>query len=516
MAASAATKKPRLAGAAGLVSPPKVCPSFRDIGLDYTIGEELGHGKYGTVKLATRKADGKVFAAKQISTAHLTDPGTVAREIAMMRTLDHPNILSVVDAYEWRQDVWIVMEQCTGRELFDQIIARGTLTEADASYVMRQLLLAIKECHDHDIVHRDLKPENILLARKPDPAQPLHKAGDAIIKVIDFGLSCIYRADEHHLLARTVGTPYYVAPEVLSHAYGKECDLWSVGVILYTLLSGCPPFYGDEDAGSTEQNQQILRMVKAGIYTFDFGIWPQISESAIDLIQGLMRIDVATRLTAEEALAHPWVIGTTVPAAQLEIGEEALQGLLRYTKTTKFQKRVYGALAKTLNPDEMLQLQVEFDRLDVNNDGSITPSDLTRALGGKGHVDCAGQVAAIVAAVDLTDDHKISYKEFIVASMQRHLYLREDRISSMFHDFLDAHMGGVTKASLSAHGFEVAVIDEVFAAADLNHDATIDRSEFEILLFNGSLYAPSSSLSHSELASMGTPTPRTPSAAAAK
>ena len=275
------------------------------------------------------------------------------------------------------------MEKCTGRELFDQIIARGTLTEADASYVMRQLLAAIKECHDHDIVHRDLKPENILLARKPDPLLPLSAAGDGMLKVIDFGLSCIYRADEHHMLARTVGTPYYVAPEVLSHAYGKECDLWSAGVILYTLLSGCPPFYGDEEAGSTEQNQQILRMVKAGVYTFDFGIWPQISESAIDLIQGLMRVDVTTRLTAAKALAHPWVVGTSVPAAPLEIGAAALDGLIRYTKTTKFQKRVYGALARTLNQDEMVQLQAEFNRLDVNNDGEITPSDLTRVLGAR-------------------------------------------------------------------------------------------------------------------------------------
>ena len=403
------------------------------------------------------------------------------------------------------------MEKCTGRELFDQIIARGTLTEADASYVMRQLLSAIKECHDHDIVHRDLKPENILLARKPDPSLPLSAAGDGMLKVIDFGLSCIYRADEHHMLARTVGTPYYVAPEVLSHAYGKECDLWSVGVILYTLLSGCPPFYGDEDAGSTEQNQQILRMVKAGVYTFDFGIWPQISESAIDLIQGLMCVDVATRLTAAEALAHPWVVGTSVPAVPLEIGAAALDGLVRYTKTTKFQKRVYGALARTLNEDEMVQLQAEFNRLDVNNDGEITPSDLTRVLGARGHSDCVAQVAAIVDAVALTDDHKISYKEFIIASMQRHLYLREDRISSMFHDFLDAHDGkDISPESLMAHGFDAEITAEVFSKGDLNHDGRIDRSEFAILLYNGSLYNPSSSLSCAELSAISTPPSRAP------
>jgi calcium-dependent protein kinase len=214
--------------------------------------------------------------------------------------LDHPNVLKLYEYFEDAKNVYLITELCTGGELFDRIIKEEFFSEKIAARIFKQILQPLNYCHQHGIAHRDLKPENFLF--ETDDAE-------ADIKVIDFGLSKILKHPDikdgltNHgkgnvkdldRMNTRAGTPNYISPEVLAGNYGVECDLWSAGCILYILLCGYPPFYGDDD-------QQILEMVQRGKFDFDGEEWDEISKEAKDLIKKLI-CKPEKRLTAEEAL----------------------------------------------------------------------------------------------------------------------------------------------------------------------------------------------------------------------
>ena len=194
-------------------------------------------------------------------------------EINILRSLDHPNIVKIFEYFEDEKRYYIVQEHIQGGELFDEIIAKGKFNEKDAAVLMKQLLSCISYCHSHNIVHRDLKPENVLLEASKEFDQ---------IKVIDFGTAQVFRKGEH--LKETIGTPYYIAPEVLNHNYGKECDIWSLGVMAYIILSGLPPFNGGTDA-------EIMSSIKTGKFSFAPKVWTGISQQAKDFIKSMLTFD---------------------------------------------------------------------------------------------------------------------------------------------------------------------------------------------------------------------------------
>jgi serine/threonine protein kinase len=196
------------------------------------------------------------------------------------------------------------MELCEGGELFYQIQSAGSYDESDAALIMSQLCKGLVHCHKHHVCHRDLKPENFLLKAKGDISQ---------LKIIDFGLSRIFTDGKH--MHSKAGTPYYIAPEVLKKDYGPECDMWSAGVILYILLCGYPPFWGDNDT-------EIYNSVKSGQFDYDDPAWDTVSVgpgSARDLIESLLTLDTTTRLTAAQALEHPWITYVKRVKIQLEM-----------------------------------------------------------------------------------------------------------------------------------------------------------------------------------------------------
>ncbi|CEM30249.1 unnamed protein product [Vitrella brassicaformis CCMP3155] len=257
--------------------------------------EPLGKGSYGYVCRAQDRRTGAWRAVKILNKARIENPVRLKREIAIMKKMDHPNIIKLLEVYEDDKQIFLVMELCTGGELFENIIAKGHLKEDAACLLMRQLLSALVYCHDRGIVHRDLKPENLLFSTE---------ATRAPLKIIDWGFSTMCPKD--HGFSSTVGTPYYVAPQVLAGKYDKSCDLWSAGVILYILLSGYPPFHGTD-------NHEILKKVKSGRFDFDPRFWRHISESAKDLIQRLLTFDPKKRVTARKALQHPWILQDSAP-----------------------------------------------------------------------------------------------------------------------------------------------------------------------------------------------------------
>eukprot|EP00918_Siedleckia_nematoides_P015026 GHVU01032597.1.p1 GENE.GHVU01032597.1~~GHVU01032597.1.p1 ORF type:complete len:371 (+),score=89.90 GHVU01032597.1:204-1316(+) len=256
----------------------------------------LGKGSFGEVILCKDRTTAIECAVKVISKRSLkknSSSAALLKEVQLLKELDHPNIMKLYEFFEDAGYFYLVGELYTGGELFDEIISRKRFSEADAGRIVKQVLSGITYMHRNKIVHRDLKPENLLLESKGKNAQ---------IKIIDFGLSTHFEGQKK--MRDKIGTAYYIAPEVLHGTYDEKCDVWSVGVILYILLSGCPPFYGSSE-------YEILKRVETGKYSFNLPQWKKVSEMAKDLIRRMLTYVPSMRITAREALEHEWVKSMT-------------------------------------------------------------------------------------------------------------------------------------------------------------------------------------------------------------
>ncbi|XP_050736962.1 calcium/calmodulin-dependent protein kinase type 1 isoform X1 [Eriocheir sinensis] len=265
-------------------------PSVED---KYVLKDLLGTGAFSQVRLAEVKEDpSRVVAIKIIDKKALKGKeDSLENEIKVLRRLRHPNIVQLMDTYEDREHVYLVIELVTGGELFDRIVEKGSYTEKDAADLIRQVLEAVDYMHEQGVVHRDLKPENLLYFSQDE---------DSKIMISDFGLS---KMEDSGIMATACGTPGYVAPEVLAQKpYGKAVDVWSIGVIAYILLCGYPPFYDENDAN-------LFAQILKGEFEFDSPYWDEISDSAKDFIRQLMCVDVERRYTCKQSLSHPWISG---------------------------------------------------------------------------------------------------------------------------------------------------------------------------------------------------------------
>jgi len=258
----------------------------------YEIGEELGRGAFSVVKVGTNRKTRDRVAVKIIDR---NDVGkdyekNLRMEMDILRRVDHPNIIALLEMIEAGNKLYFVMELVTGGELFDRIVEKGSYSEEDAKTLVRKIVSAIEYLHKQNIAHRDLKPENLLVKSIED---------DTEVKIADFGLSKII--DKDKMMQTACGTPGYVAPEVLNaEGYDKEVDMWSVGVITYILLCGFPPFY-------SESVPEVFEQIMKAEYDYPEEYWDEISAEAKDFIDHLLVVDVAKRLTAEQALSHPWL-----------------------------------------------------------------------------------------------------------------------------------------------------------------------------------------------------------------
>jgi len=269
----------------------------------------IGTGHHGSVRECVDRATGQKYAVKSISKRDPSvKPGSLLREITLLHEMRHPSFVQLVDVFEDEEYVHLVTDLCTGGELFDRIVAKTSRSEGstpcfsedDAATVLYQILKAVSYMHKKGIVHRDIKPENILF-ETDDENSP--------IKIIDFGLARMH--DGQHgepPMTTIVGTPYYIAPDVLRRQYDKSCDLWSVGVIAYILMCGYPPFNG---GSNSETHASILR----GRYHFPSREWKHTSREARDFVRRLLQSDPSKRMTAEEALNHPWMAAHVRPSA---------------------------------------------------------------------------------------------------------------------------------------------------------------------------------------------------------
>lgn len=292
----------------------------------YEFKDLLGTGAFSQVVLAeSKKKPGEMYAVKCIDKKALKGKeDSLENEVKVLRKLKHPNIVQLLETYEDKNKVYLVMELVTGGELFDRIVEKGSYTEQDASGLIKQILEAVDYMHCQGVVHRDLKPEN-LLYYSPDE--------DSKIMISDFGLS---KMEDSGVMATACGTPGYVAPEVLAQKpYGKAVDVWSMGVIAYILLCGYPPFYDESDAN-------LFAQILKGEFEFDSPYWDDISDSAKDFIRHLICVEVTKRYSCKQALGHPWISGNT--ASSKNIHGSVSEQLKKNFAKTKW-RQAYNATA---------------------------------------------------------------------------------------------------------------------------------------------------------------------------
>merc|ERR1712032_1139443 len=286
------------------------------------------------------------------------------QEIAIMKMMDHPNIVKLFETFEDHRNIYLVMELCSGGELFDRIIDAGHFTEVQAAILMQQILRAMFYMHENHICHRDLKPENFIFMTK----DPIDKT---LLKIIDFGLSCKFEPGQ--VLTTKAGTPYYVAPQVLAGKYDHQSDMWSCGVIMFVLLCGYPPFYGETDA-------DVLSKVRLGNFSFNAADWKNVSEDAKNLIRMLLKMNPKDRYTAEQALNHEWVKDKAPKAKNISIGAQMFDNLKSFRSQNKLKKAALHIIAGQLNEDQIKALRETFMALDHNGDGLLTSAELKEGL----------------------------------------------------------------------------------------------------------------------------------------
>ncbi|KAM0924297.1 hypothetical protein ACQ4PT_004939 [Festuca glaucescens] len=448
-------------------------PSLHD---HYLLGRKLGQGQFGTTYLCTDRATGADYACKSIGKRKLItkeDVEDVRREIQIMHHLaGHQNVVAIKGAYEDQVYVHIVMELCAGGELFDRIIQRGHYSERKAADLTRIVVGVVEACHSLGVMHRDLKPENFLLANKDD---------DMSLKAIDFGLSVFFKPGQ--VFTDVVGSPYYVAPEVLRKRYGPEADVWTAGVILYILLSGVPPFWA-------ETQQGIFDAVLKGEIDFDCDPWSVISDSAKDLITRMLNPHPAERLTAHQVLCHPWICDHGV-APDRPLDPAVLSRIKQFSAMNKLKRMALRVIAESLSEEEIAGLKEMFEAMDTDHSGAITYDELKEGMRKYGSTLKDTEIRDLMEAADVDNSGTIDYIEFIAATLHLNKLEREEHLVAAFSYFDKDGSGYITVDELQQackeHNMPDAFLDDVIIEADQDNDGRIDYGEFVAMMTKGNM-----------------------------
>ena len=430
----------------------------------YEIVKEIGSGGFSRCLQVKNKTTGLLFACKELAKKKLSDYEGLMREVNLMIKLDHPNIIKLYEVYETDSKIYLIMELCTGGELFDRIIENTEkgiqFTEKQAANLFRQMMSAINYCHKNGIVHRDLKPENLLYLSKDE---------NSPIKVIDFGMS--KRFDSKQFMSEKVGTAYYISPEVLQGKYDEKCDIWSAGVILYIIICGYPCFNGEDD-------EEIFAAIQKGKIVFPSPEWDNISDDAKKLIKKMCS-SPDKRLTAEQVLNETWVKDNAPNSRKILIPMKA-DGFKNYANSNKLRKAVLTYIASRLSEKEIKKIKEVFQSIDVDNDGKLSLEEMKKAI------DMSGEPKIefneeIFKSIDTDNSGNIEYTEFISACIEKKLYLNEEKLKDAFKLFDSDNSGKISRAEIEKilHSSKQSKeIDDIMAKHDINKDGEIDFEEF--------------------------------------
>eukprot|EP00466_Bigelowiella_natans_P009154 jgi/Bigna1/87664/estExt_fgenesh1_pg.C_220212 len=447
-------------------------------------------GQFGEAWRATHK-DGKTVAVKKIAKSRfMGNPkragkylATFSAEVQIMQRLDHKYCIKFYEAFEDSNFLYLAMELCTGGELFDRIVAKKRHTEADAARILKMIFEGLAYCHHNGLAHCDLKPDNFLFL---DPSE------ESPIKIIDFGMAKPVPPHEYHTMV--CGTPYYVAPEVLrKHGYNQSCDLWSMGVIMFLMLFGYPPFHSTRKKESSANNTEIYRKIKGGFHNMTragYGPWfPRnipVSAEAKELMASLMEMDTSKRITAEEALHHPW-FKKAMNMEDSVLDARVLHSLRDFRKTTKFKHMLLSALVTHIDEkdSEMLEkmreeiglaactLKMVLKQIDTNDDGYISVKELEDAF--KDTI-ATNDIERIIKMADIEGDEVISIEELSMVYLDRKVSQKEERLWQAFTKLdktgnMKLSFDDIKKALTDTRGvvpWSDSEIEEAFKQADLD------------------------------------------------
>ena len=465
-----------------------ITKSSQEPDLVYFREKILGSGSFGTVYLVKHRELHKYFAMKVIQKNPHINEENLLNEIALLKKMDHPNILKILDFFSLKMEYNIITEFCQEGELYNEIKAKAPFTEELSAYYIREILLAVHYCHNMKIVHRDLKPENILIVQRM-------KNGFHPIKIIDFGTAKVFsKTKKEHLL---IGSAYYIAPEVLNKNYNEKCDLWSCGVILYFMLCGKVPFNGKNE-------KELFENIHKGKYDLESYPWGIISENAKDLIKKLLILDTKKRLSAEEALKHSWFNIEIIKEMNNinSINEintiKLIRNLINYRSDNILRCAVIAYLVHNNTQLNQAHDAIKlFNNIDQNGDGKISKEELFNGL--QSYLASEGDklkhdVELIFRHLDTDHNGYIEYEEFIRAAVDKEYFLNGDFIKFAFNYFDRDGNGNITLEEVKNLFYQneknktnvkaQEQLQKCFDENDINHDGSLSFDEFVKMMKN--------------------------------
>jgi calcium-dependent protein kinase len=451
---------------------------------------------YKIIKLLHKEINSKIYSVENIITGQIRAMKTINKtegindeekkreiinEINILKTIDHPNILKIFEFYSTKTEFSFITEICSDGELYKEIKERGPFTERYSAYVMYQIFSGINYCHKINIIHRDLKPENILIVNKDENEFPF-------IKVCDFGTSKIFEAG--FVERSVVGSSYYIAPEVLLKRYNEKCDIWSCGVIMYILLSQRPPFGGRDD-------YEIMETVKTGQYDLSSPPFDTISEEAKDLIRKTLEMDVNKRITAEEALNHPWF--KTHKSKELfnkvkdvNTIKDLITNLKKYKRTSVIQETALAYLVRHFpHIKDVVNACKLFNQIDHSEDGRITKDELYNGINSLYKSSSLKKdIDEIFKNLDMDNDGYIGYEEFVRGAVDKEYFIQPNVLKFAFRYFDKDGSGEITFNEIEELFYESVpdknqvheILSAIIKEVDVNNDQKISFDEFSYVM----------------------------------
>ena len=474
---------------------------------NYKVICKLGKGSFGAVYKVIQISSGTIKAMKVIkkeSINYQDDERVFLKEIEILKKIEHPSIIKIYEYYTDDVNFYIITEYIGGGELYDAIVKCKKFNEQKAAFIIKQILSALNYLHSYDIVHRDIKPENMLVEKNQKKNNNKNNKNTEIrilngekiidinnkkeenkndddeflkIKIIDFGTSN-YIKDNKNLTLK-VGSPYYIAPEVLKKNYNKKCDIWSAGIILYVMLLGKLPFHG-------KNTEELLNNISKGVYKKSGTEWDSISSNAKDLIINMLEYNPEKRFTAQKCLDHPFILNLKTNKTNNISMAKVLKNISEINAREKLQQATIAYIVHNLNQTkEINDLQKVFQEMDVNNDGMLTYSEIKNAYEKYfGKTISEMQINKIIEGMDSNSDGIISYEEFLRVSLNQNHFVDEKNLKLAF-DLFDLNKDGKLSKEelitvLDTSNFEY--IDSLISIIDNNKDGFINFDEFKNLM----------------------------------